>query len=98
MKLYSVLCRLTRFISSLCLSESSKYPSSKYAALVLSAGNCNDYVESVSRVMKSLPDADTLFLNLRASGLERLEDALQIHSGKRSELFQEIHTLSPASA
>jgi putative transposase len=77
MKLISPLDYLVSFLIKLHLVDKSEYSARDYAALILFAAKCKDYVETISKVMKDLPNVDTLFLNLKPNNtLEDLEDAL----------------------
>ncbi len=78
MKLISPIDYLASFLIKLHLLDKSKYSSRDYATLIVFASKGKDYVETISKVMKNLPNVDTLFMNLKPNNtLEDLEDALK---------------------
>ncbi len=78
MKLVSPVDYLASLLGELRLAEKSEYSARDYAALVLSAAKLKAYVEVVSKVLVDLPDADTLFANLKPRNtLEDLESVFK---------------------
>lgn len=78
MKLISPLDYLASLIVKLHLTDKSEYSARDYVSLVVFAAKSKDYVETVSKVMKNLPNVDTLFLNLKPRNtLKDLEDVLK---------------------
>lgn len=78
MKILSPLDYLASLLITLHLTDKSEYSARDYVALIVFAAKGRDYVETVSKVMKSLPNVDTLFLNLKPNNtLRDLEEALK---------------------
>ncbi|MFQ5816211.1 MAG: transposase [Candidatus Hydrothermarchaeaceae archaeon] len=78
MRLVSPVEYLASLLVELHLTDKSEYSARDYASLVLFAAKSKDYVETVTKVMKGLPNVDTLFLNLKPNNtLGDLEDALK---------------------
>lgn len=65
MKLVSPLEYLASLLVKLHMVDNSEYSARDYASLVLFAAKSMDYAETVSKVMKSLPNVDTLFASLK---------------------------------
>jgi hypothetical protein len=80
MRLVSPLEYLASLLVRLHLTEKSAYSARDYASLIVFAAKGGDYVETVSKAFKSLPDVDTLFANLKPRNtLDDLEDALKAY-------------------
>ncbi|HID05465.1 MAG TPA: hypothetical protein EYP20_06630 [Aigarchaeota archaeon] len=80
MRLVSPVDYLASLLVKLHLIEKSEYSSRDYASLIVFAAKAKDYVETVSKVLKGLPNVDTLFLNLKPRNtLVDLEEALKAY-------------------
>ena len=78
MKIVSPLDYLASLIVELHLTDKSEYSARDYVSLIVFAAKSKDYVETVSKVMGTLPNVDTLFLNLKPNNtLEGLEAVLK---------------------
>lgn len=63
---------------ALHLTDKSEYSARDYASLIMFAAKGREYVETASKVMKNLPNVDTLFLNLKPNNtLEDLEEVFK---------------------